>query len=251
MKDNNHLRMGIALLSLSLIAAVMAGCAGDKAKSKPQAARGHERGWIGGEYELASRPHIFPVDLALPASLPSSNHAGLLITALSTNTPAWDAGLRESDLVVDLDHQPVTTMKAYRKVVDRSPPGTNLTATIWREGKTLDCDIVVGREKFTKNVSFGLGLPFYGGTDLGRLDLWPNPGFSLGFIIGFEPYSEYREELWSPKGNYYRALTGTNYTSNDTDWSAWLVILWSTQGRTIHSQERFTPTNSPAAAPPK
>ncbi len=248
----NQIDCRAGLLLLCVFAVLAAGCSTSKPKPKTEATKIHQRGWIGGEFELAVKAHHwlgipFAADPALPGGLASSNRTGLLITALSSNTPAREAGLREGDLILDLDHQPVTTIKAFRRVVDRKEPGTLLPVTVWREGKIFEYNVSVGRERFFRHVDFGFVLPFYGTPDLGRVDLWPNPGFSLGCLLGFEP-SDDRAELGSIKGNYYRACTGKKYTRNDADWNAWLLIFFSSEGKNIQSQESVSATNAPPPA---
>jgi hypothetical protein len=193
---------------LSLLVVAVTGCASPKAnQAKQEAEKVHQRGWIGGEFELARKVRLFGsredyVPL-LPPGLASSNRAGILITALSSNSPACQSGLLEGDLILDCAHRPVTTLKAFHRVVDRSEPGKPLPLTIWREGRTFDCAVPVGRETFKRWLTFGAGVGLPNLSDFGHLDLWPNPGFDL-WVLGFEPNPNDRKELGSAEAVYSR-----------------------------------------------
>lgn len=229
-------------LALCLLAVALAGCSTTKPKpaAKPEAATYHERGWIGGKFDLAEKKHTwlgFPSDPPMPKDPAVTNRAGLLITSLSTNTPASQAGLQAGDLILALNHQPVTTEKAFRKLVDAAKPGSPLSISAWRSGRTFDCDVAVGRELYERTAMFCISFPFYKYDDLGYFDLWPDPGFSLGFVLGFEPSDDERAELHSPKNEYRRAATGRDFTRSDKDWDAWLVFFSMQVSKTIHSQD--------------
>ena len=100
-----------------------------------------QRGWIGGEYVLA-KPASFLVAMAstpgvvgsLPASVQQIQKAAVLVKELNTNTPAQLAGLRKGDLILELNHQPVTGLRAFRRIIDQSAPRTGLTVKAWRNG---------------------------------------------------------------------------------------------------------------------
>jgi membrane-associated protease RseP (regulator of RpoE activity) len=241
-----------ALLVLCLLAGIFAGCSTTKPKeTKPEAAKVHQRGWIGGEFKLARKVSVGMILFGsrdelvatLPEGLNSSNRAGILITALGTNTPASQAGLREGDLILACDHHPITSLKAFRQLVDRAEPGKALPVAAWREGRTFDCVVSVGRETFKNWGTFGIGIAFPNFSNFGPFDLWPNPGFDLG-PVGFEPTPDDRKELSSPEATYLRECNHGQNKSSDQDWSAWLAIFKVSRGRNILSQEIV-----PAAAP--
>jgi hypothetical protein len=238
----NRIACRAGSLLLCLLAAMVAGCS--TAKPKPEAKTIHERGWIGGEFKLAQSPFRWNTMFGtreeyvyeLPRGLASSNHAGILITALGSNAPARLAGLREGDLILDFNHQPVTTLKAFHQIVDRMDPGTALPVTAWREGKSFECSVPVGRETYKNWGTFSIGLGLPNLSDFGHFDLWPNPGFDL-WALGFEPNSDDRTELASAESIYRRGCSGGKYTPSDPDWKTWLVIFHLSRGKNIESQE--------------
>ena len=78
----------------------------------------HERGWIGGEYRVVK---------SFPKAWSPHPKAGLLLLALNTNTPVYAAGLRQGDVIINVDHQPFKYLRDFRQAIDTSKPGTALS----------------------------------------------------------------------------------------------------------------------------
>jgi hypothetical protein len=202
----------------------------DKDKQPPE----YHRGWIGGEYRLARR-HWNWFDttdavIAFPKAL-TNTQKGVLITALSTNTPAFLAGLREADLILELDHEKIASLAAFRKKIDRAKPGSTLALRAYRDGEVQDCNITVGRETFRNGGDFAVGL-FY---DLPRLRF--NPSFSLIAVGLYE--GDNRTELGSAEEIFRRENVKDHHPS-DTCWRAWVGPLLVARSREIRSQEIVT-----------
>ncbi len=236
------------------LAVLLAGCSTTKTKSKPDAEQVHQRGWIGGEFKLARKSTACDVFFGsgdeyvstLPHDLASSNRAGILITALSSNAPARQVGLGEGDLILACNHKPVTTVKAFLQIVDRAEPGTLLPIVAWRDHKTFECSVPVGRETFTNWGFFSVTLPLPHIPNFELRDLFPTPGFNL-IALGYDPTPDDRTELGSAESTYLRACHGGRYAPSDRDWSAWLAIFNVAKGKNILSQESVP---ARAASPP-
>jgi membrane-associated protease RseP (regulator of RpoE activity) len=209
----------IISLSAGLLALSLVGCAGTKTIS--------QRGWIGGEYILA-KPNTFwtvvnnsgAVRGTLPASLKSTQKSAIQIVGLATNAPAETAGLRKGDFVVEVNHKRITSLRSFRRTIDRSNPGELLAIKAYRDGQFIDCHVVVGREKYRKGGNFLVVVP----TVVHRWDLWPNPGFSV-VVAGYETNPGLRRELSGAKEVY------------DEDWSAYLGCLELSAGKRVIEQE--------------
>lgn len=211
----------ITFVFASVLTSLLAGCASEKSKTISQ------RGWIGGDYVLAKHDTAWVrmdssrgVSGTLPKSLPADQRAAIEITSLTTNAPARVAGLRSGDFVLELNHQPVTSLQAFRRTIDRSAPGTLLPVKIYRDGQFAEFQVPVGREKYKSGGNFSLILP----TAVHRWDLWPNPGFSL-VCVGYEPNPGLRHEL------------GKSHEVYDENWSAYLVFMEISCGKRVVAQE--------------
>ena len=214
-----------SLTLLGLLAVALTGCAGTKTKPLAQ------RGWIGGDYVLA-KPFTWCTHLAnssgvsttLPKALAATQRAAIQITGLASNTPARTAGLRSGDFILEVDHRPMTSLAAFRRTIDHSEPGSVVTVRASRDGKIVECQVPVGREKYRNGGNLSLIIP----TVVHGWDLWPNPGFSA-ICVGYEPNPGLRKELGDhpqPNAEVY-----------DDGWQAYLVFIELSQGKRVVSQE--------------
>jgi len=210
-----------AKLSLCALIILLAGCASEKTRPIAQ------RGWIGGEYALA-KPSGFMVAMSsssgvvggLPKAVRQIQKAAILVTKMDTNAPASLAGLRKGDYVLELNHQPVTSLQDFRRMVDRSEPGTTLAVKAYRNGQAVECNLPVGREKYKNGGTLSLTFP----TVVHQWDLWPNPGFSL-VVVGYEPNPGVRRNLGKDRETY------------DEEWKAYLGFMELSVGKRVLSQE--------------
>jgi hypothetical protein len=182
----------------------------------------HQRAWIGGEYKKVR---------TLPEPLRAERKAAILVTALSSNTPARLAGVREGDLVLELNHKPMTKLKDFRAIIDHSEPGTTLPVKVHRNGESMDYQVVVGRETYRHWGTFMIAWP----PIMKSPDLWPNPDFSL-IALGYGTQHD-RAELGSVESSYYRNCDAKNYHPWNGDWDFWLVIFRVAKSKEILSQE--------------
>jgi hypothetical protein len=183
------------------------------------------RGWVGGHVAVVTD---FP-KLMIPHP-----KTALLITSLATNTPAAVAGLREGDLILALDRQPVQKLRQFRGKIDPLTPGTNLVLTAWRDGQIQDYKVTVGRETFRKGGYFTLFFPLvvYG------FDPWPHgdtPRFSL-IVAGYANNSAHRVERGSVKEQYDLKCDpkDTQYVEDE---KLWLIFMEFSNGKRIAGQE--------------
>ena len=199
---------------------LISGCA-----SKPEEKPVHVRGWIGGQYRLVK---------SFPKELKEKPKAGLLVVAVSTNTPVYAAGLREGDVILELDHQPIKRMRDFRREIDADKPGSSVAMSAWRDGQKLECNVPVGRETFRHSGVFMVGFPPF----MEPFQFWPtrdNPGFSLS-ATGWN-FSNKRVELSSAAETYYRKCDPKR-EGYDESWSFWLAMMKLTKGENILSQEK-------------
>jgi hypothetical protein len=191
----------------------------------------HHRGWIGGEYRLARRhwnwSDTTDAVIAFPKAL-TNTQKGVLITSLSTNTPAYLAGLREADLILELDHEKIASLAAFRKKIDRTKPGSTLALRAYRDGEVQDYNVTVGRETFRDGGAFAIGLYY----DVPSLKF--NPSFSLIALGLYEGHK--RTELGSAEELFRRENIKDHHPS-DTCWRAWAGPLLLMRTREIRSQE--------------
>ncbi len=72
-------------------------------------------------------------DLAREFKLPDNN--GALVAEVTPDSPAAKAGLKEGDVIVQLNDRKITDSRHLRLMVAQTPPGTTVTLHILRDGK--------------------------------------------------------------------------------------------------------------------
>lgn len=205
------------------------------ASAKPKEEPVHQRGWIGGEYRVVTE---------FPAAFSNAPKVAILVTRLSTNTPASLGGINEGDLLLELNHAPIKKLTALRRSIDASQPGTLLPIKLWRDGEVLEREVRVGRETYTHNGIFAFGVPGF----FHAVKLWPfsigTSGLSVG-VAGFKPEpQDHRKELSSAEETYFKKCDPKNYQAVDSGWTAWLVVFQAETTKRIRAQEVVPQTTS-------
>ncbi|WP_457642820.1 S41 family peptidase [Persephonella sp.] len=73
------------------------------------------------------------------------NHK-LIIVAPIEDTPAWRAGLKPGDIIIEIDGKPTDKMTLMQAVkLMRGKPGTKVTLTIWRKGVEKPFKVTITR----------------------------------------------------------------------------------------------------------
>ncbi|MEY4199468.1 MAG: hypothetical protein RLZZ265_1208 [Verrucomicrobiota bacterium] len=70
---------------------------------------------------------------------------GMVVTEIEPGSPADEAGLRRSDVVVALNGQTVNSWEELRLLVAQTLPGSEAKLRIMRDGKSRDLKVTVGR----------------------------------------------------------------------------------------------------------
>jgi len=237
------------LIHLSAVAAVMllAGCA-----THPKDVSTHERGWIGGLYKCA-KTHaavdnwLFGGDnivYGIPPDLEHTQKTGILTTELGTKTPAYRSGLRSGDLILELDHQRVTSLPAFWSTIRAAHPSSLLPIKAYREGRTMEFDVEVGREKFKNRGTLMVGLPGFWQW-LHPIPTRERPLFSL-IALGWQGDDASPVEFDSVEEHYrHNSHPKDKQQGDDQDWRCWLAIIQVSKGKTILGQEPVMAGDAP------
>ena len=211
-----------------------------------------ERPWLGGEYKLAKRQRV-PLSSsketvnAFPEKHRRSHEAGLEIYALDTNTPAAAAGLLTGDLMVEADHRPIASLRAFGRFIDGHMAGDAVSLRVYRNGELVDLSVTLGRETYRSERTLGVGILLSS-----KVDLVPNPDFSL-IATGFKKRTR-RLELRSPETKFLLQTRAENnqvgYGLAREGWQAWLAIVSFGSHKRILSQELVFGTGQLQAAFP-
>jgi S1-C subfamily serine protease len=63
--------------------------------------------------------------------------SGVLVEGVETDSPAADAGIQPGDIVMEIDNQPINTVKDFQTTVGRLKKESSARLLIKRQGRTL------------------------------------------------------------------------------------------------------------------
>jgi serine protease Do len=110
---------------------------------------------------------LFPQDVtpALAKQFGLSGPGGALISGLKSDAPAAHAGLRNGDVILKLNGQPVESANQLRLRISQTAPGTSVKLEISREGKTQDVNVTLGELPTDKSAEEAPGEKETGGLE--------------------------------------------------------------------------------------
>jgi serine protease Do len=59
---------------------------------------------------------------------------GVVVIAVEPNSPAAEAEVREGDMILEIDHQSVKTLRDYNKYMDKAEKGQTISLLVRRKG---------------------------------------------------------------------------------------------------------------------
>jgi serine protease Do len=78
-------------------------------------------------------------ELALPAE------RGVMLGKIVENSPASKAGLKENDVVTEINGQRVEGTAQFRRMIREVPPGRAVQFTVWRDGRAQQITATLGK----------------------------------------------------------------------------------------------------------
>ena len=97
--------------------------------------RGREGGFLG----------ISPGSLSL-SDVPGANFKGVRLGSVHKNRPAYIAGLRDGDVVIEFDGKPIRTEKDLLRRIDHAEPDSTVPIIVMRGAERLEIPVKLGRD---------------------------------------------------------------------------------------------------------
>lgn len=98
---------------------------------------GESGSWLGVETQEVNAEKV--KDLKLAAE------RGVLIGKVMPESPAAKAGLKENDVVTEVNGQVVEGAVQFRRMIHEIPAGRRVALTVWRDGKAQTIDATLGK----------------------------------------------------------------------------------------------------------
>ena len=81
---------------------------------------------------------IQPLTPELAKAFKLSDTSGALVGGVSPNTPAEEAGLKEGDVITEVNGKKGSDSRHVRLLISQNPPGSKVTLTVLRDGKARE-----------------------------------------------------------------------------------------------------------------
>lgn len=94
------------------------------------------------DYGKVSRPYL---GIYGGTTKPENNNGiqGVYVNEVVQGGGAAAAGVKPTDIIVGIDHKPIKTMEELQDTLDKHKIGDAVPCTIWRNGKTIDINIIL------------------------------------------------------------------------------------------------------------
>lgn len=100
---------------------------------------GDGSGWLGVE------AHEVTADKAKELKLPAER--GVVLGKIVPDSPAARAGLKENDVVTEINGQRVEGAAQFRRMVHEIPAGRSIQLTVWRDGRSQSVNATLGKSE--------------------------------------------------------------------------------------------------------
>jgi serine protease Do len=130
---------------------------------------------------------LYPQDVtpALAKQFGLSKPGGALVSGLKPDAPAAKAGLRNGDVILELNGQPVESGNDLRLRISQTAPGSSVKLEVSRDGKTQDMSVTLGELPTDKSAEEAPGESTGGGLDgVNVQDLTPETAQELQLAPG-------------------------------------------------------------------
>jgi len=145
---------------------------------------------------------------------------GVVVDTVESESPADKAGIKRSDVIVEFDGEHVRSARQFARLVQETPAGRTVKATITRDGQRRDVQITPDERRGGDVMVMG-GGDFLGdymrdfGRDFGRLgDRFSNFNFNFDFpALSGRRLGVTVEELTGQLADYFGAKDGVLVTA--------------------------------------
>lgn len=161
--------------------------------------------WLGVEL------HEVTADTVKELKLPAER--GVVLGTIVPDSPAAKAGLKEKDVVTEINGQHVEGVAQFRRMIHETPAGRTVQLTVWRDGRSQTVGVTLGKAEERRR-SFKVFTPAPGapGTftfHMPEIPEIPPMEWNGTFLLGGQPrLGVDAEDLSGQLGTYFGAPGG-------------------------------------------
>lgn len=147
-------------------------------------------------------------ELKLPAE------RGVLLGKIVSDSPAAKAGLKEKDVVTEINGQRIEGEAQFRRMIHEIPPGRTAQFTVWRDGRSQNITVTLGKSEDRADMWFRSDGPGAYSFQLPRVEIpdiqvFPGMEGNWGVLAGGRPRLGIdAEDLSGQFGAYFGAPDG-------------------------------------------
>jgi serine protease Do len=164
-------------------------------------------GWLGVESQDVN------ADKAKELKLPAER--GVLLGQIIGDSPAAKAGLKENDVITEINGQRVEGEAQFRRMIHEIPAGRTAEFTVWRDGRAQKITVTLGKSADrSSNMWFKSGPENYSfqlpKVEIPNVEIFPGmDGEGFGVLAGGRPRLGIdAEDLSGQLGSYFGAPDG-------------------------------------------
>jgi serine protease Do len=161
--------------------------------------------WLGVEL------HEVTSDTAKELKLPAER--GVVIGTVVPDSPAAKAGLKENDVITEINGQRIEGAAQFRRMIREIPAGRTAQLTVWRDGRTQSVTVTLGKSEERRH-SFkvftpGPGAPGSFTFSMPEIPMVPPMELNGTFMMGGQPRLGIdAEDLNGQLGTFFGAPDG-------------------------------------------
>ena len=147
-------------------------------------------------------------ELKLPAE------RGVLLGRIVSDSPAAKAGLKENDVITEINGQRVEGEAQFRRMIREIPAGRSAQFTVWRDGRSQNITVTLGKSEDRANIWLrpntpGANLFSLPRVEIPDIEVQPGMDWNFGVLAGGKPRLGIdAEDLSGQFGAYFGAPDG-------------------------------------------
>jgi serine protease Do len=160
--------------------------------------------WLGVETH-----EVTPADAK---DLKLSAERGVVVAGVTEDSPAAKAGLKEKDVITEVNGQRVEGAAQFRRIIHEIPAGRTAQLTVWRDGRSQTLSATLGKAEERHNTwtgaspeAFAFHMPAFEMPDMPSMDL----GSEMAMLPGGRPRLGIdAEDIGGQLGSFFGAPDG-------------------------------------------